>query len=400
MDTPFHYEVRITNIRYVTKDNIEIDISTKTFTDENPFLSRQKSLTYYIDYISGLLEHLGVQYRSDKQSRDVLLSVLNNPTKESIITRDHEDTQSKTLFFGIGVFFINDIRIKNREEGSESQLNLEEIENEDLRELFKVVEENPIILDEQLIHGVGFYGSNPIIPENFINDLFFETKSYRKNKYDLTGKTIEVNYYDEETKEVDKIEILPTPFDWTGYDVPRGSDDEIVVVKPEVSLEQIITEGESNQVEFKPTLLYNFKTKEGGIGVKSIIGKTICGFLNSRGGILFIGLTDNGKPQGLSYDYSLSGDKNPRDFFILEFDEMLEHFLPQWVQDNVVCGFQEIEGVEVFIVIVTPSKSEPVFFKGQNGKEFYIRRMGSTKQLDIEQFYLYWKNHWDKETRE
>lgn len=213
----------------------------------------------------------------------------------------------------------------------------------------------------------------------------------------MTDKTVEVNFWDEESNEVDTVEILPTPFDWTGYDVPRDSKVETEIVKPEVSLENIISDGESNQVEFKPTLLYNFKTKEGGIGVKSIIGKTICGFLNSRGGILFIGLTDNGKPQGLSYDYSLSGDKNPRDFFLLEFDEMLEHFLPQWVQDNVVCGFQEIEGVEVFIVIVTPSKSEPVFFKGQNGKEFYIRRMGSTKLLDIEQFYLYWKNHWEKE---
>lgn len=161
-----------------------------------------------------------------------------------------------------------------------------------------------------------------------------------------------------------------------------------------IRIEQLISNGESDQVEFKPSLLYNFKTKQGGIGVKSIIGKTICGFLNSRGGFLFIGLRDDGTPQGLSYDFSLSGDKNPKDFFRLEFDQMLEHFLPQWVHDNVFVGFEEINGVEIFVVSVLPSKTEPIFFKGQDGKEFYIRRMGSTKQLDLEQFHYYWKNHW------
>jgi len=58
---------------------------------------------------------------------------------------------------------------------------------------------------------------------------------------------------------------------------------------------KIIQRGESNQVEFKPSLLYNFKTGKAGLSPKFYTAKTICAFLNSNGGVLFIGLTDKGE---------------------------------------------------------------------------------------------------------
>jgi len=53
-------------------------------------------------------------------------------------------------------------------------------------------------------------------------------------------------------------------------------------------------------------LLYNFSLGKAGIGIKEIISKAICTFLNSRGGFLFIGFTDKGEIQGLKYDYKLT----------------------------------------------------------------------------------------------
>jgi len=57
-----------------------------------------------------------------------------------------------------------------------------------------------------------------------------------------------------------------------------------------------------NQVEFNPALFYNFSSGEAGIGIKGIISKAICTFLNSRGGFLFNGFADKGEIQGLEFD--------------------------------------------------------------------------------------------------
>jgi hypothetical protein len=393
----FHFEVRITNIRYVNNGNIDFDITTKSFTDEDPLMSRKRALNYYVDYLSGIMQHLGYQYETDAQSRAVLKPYIDGDKMGQIVTRDGEGNGSQTMFFGIAVFFINDNRIRKRETEGMSKIALDEIEDEEYQKMVNLVYENPTMFDEQLIHGIGYYGLTPIQPENVIDNLYFEANSIKNSEIDLTDKTIEVDFYDDELQEGSLIEIIPTPFDWTGYDVPRETINAVEVTKPELSIEQIIKDGESNQVEFKPSLIFNFKTKQGGIGVKAIIAKTLCGFLNSRGGLLFIGMKDSGQPQGLSGDFSLSGSKAPRDFFRLEFDEMIEHFLPQWVQNNIVGDFYTIDSTEIFVVIVQPSKNIPVFFNNQGEKEFYIRRIASTKQLDIEQFYYYWSNHTDKE---
>ena len=153
--------------------------------------------------------------------------------------------------------------------------------------------------------------------------------------------------------------------------------------------------GENNQIEFKPTLLYNFSTERAGISIKGIIAKAICAFLNSNGGFLLIGVNDNGNVQGLDFDYKLSGNKNPKDFFQLEFDQMLEYFLSFSVKSNVVGQFYEVEGKDIYVVTVTPNKRRPIFMKGQNGKEFYVRGEASSRQLtDIEQLVNYCIDRW------
>lgn len=396
MNCPFHYEVRLTNIRYISKDNIDFNISKKSFIDDNPLVSRQKSLDFYVDYISGLLEHLGLEYQSDRQSREILKSYIESGNTDIIITRDHEDDISKSIFYGIGVFLVYD---KRKEENKKHDIENLDID-EEIKELIQIVVDNPIIVEEQLIHGFGNYGSTEILPDNFIDDLWFETGIYRKNGIDIDNLTINVDFYDDELQEFDTLEILPTPFDWSGYDVPRKQEEpkkKIEKPQPEITIEQIIKDGETDQVEFKSTLKFNIDTKKGDSLMTFNIGKTICGFLNSNGGFLFIGIDDEGNPIGLSYDFSLSGGKNPKDYFRREFDNMLEKYLPQWVQDNLIVNFYEYKGVEIFIVSVSQSETQPVFLKGQQGKEFYIRRTGSTKQLDVEDFLYYWKNHWKKE---
>src|SRR5690606_14316099 len=123
--------------------------------------------------------------------------------------------------------------------------------------------------------------------------------------------------------------------------------------------------------------------------------KAICAFLNSNGGLLIIGVTDKGEPQGLSYDFSLAEEKIEKDFFMLEFDQMLEHFLTFSIKSNVSGQFFQLNDKDIFVVTVTPSKLRPIFLKGQNGKEFYVRGEASSRQLtDIEELVNYCIERW------
>jgi len=59
--------------------------------------------------------------------------------------------------------------------------------------------------------------------------------------------------------------------------------------------------------------------------------------------------------------------------------------------------FTEINGVEIYVFTVFPSKNRPVFINGQNGKEFYVRLMGSCEPYtDIEEITVYCIDRWGK----
>jgi hypothetical protein len=271
---------------------------------------------------------------------------------------------------------------------------------------------NDIVYDDQVgeeifIHGIGNISFLSDDPDRIIFELAREFDYYKHYNYDTKSKEIQVVYCSRDEWEEGYTEgepatynILETPFDWTGYDKPYWwgePDNEIEEEIKQVpkTLEDIINGGETNQVEFKPTLLYNFSTGKAGIGIKAIIAKTICAFMNSNGGFLLIGITDKGEIQGLDFDFKLADGKNEKDFFRLEFDQMLEHFLSFSVKSNVEGQFYEKDGKDIFIVTVAPNKRRPIFLKGQNGKEFYIRGEASSRQLtDLEELVNYCIDRW------
>jgi predicted HTH transcriptional regulator len=120
--------------------------------------------------------------------------------------------------------------------------------------------------------------------------------------------------------------------------------------------------------------------------------------MNSEGGILLIGVEDDGKISGVEKDYeSFSGKKN--------WDGWLQHFT------NVI---KEHIGMDVMIYIkpraaITDGKtvaridirrrSKPIYveyqdIKGQNKMEFYIRATGTTYALNPKQTNDFIKERW------
>ena len=393
MKPAFHYIVRAKLIRYISNDKIDFIDFEETFKDDSPIRARNKAFEYYQNFIEVLLEGVNERYQSDEQARLKLRPFYDKTKIENIKFGEHELELSNTLNIGIGIF-----------------MRIDEHKPEEFQLVINGVDLSSIQPPEIFIHGIGNICYNSNDPESLILYYLTEELAYYEHfGYPTNNQIINVTFFSREEwrdgygdEQPDNHRIIETPFNWTGYDKPfwwgeEKADDKIEFIQNNQSLLEIISSGESNQVEFKPALLYNFSTQKAGIGVKYIIAKTICSFLNSNGGLLFIGVKDDGSVQGLDYDFSLAGDKEKRDFFRLEFDQMIKHFLSFVIVNDISADFVEIDGKSIFVVRVSPCNFKPVFLKGQNGKEFYVRGQASSRKIDdIEDITTYCLNKWNK----
>lgn len=379
----FHYVVKAKLIRHKKKDGeLEFLQFEEKFEDDNPIKARNLAFKRFQSYIDVLLEGKNKKYVSDKQARVDLVSFIDPGTKSKINIENKQVEFSDAFGNGIGVFLV----LNAPDQGT----------------LF-----SESVSEELFIHGIGNIAYFPFDSDDLILHLEEEYNYYQSYHCDTNNQDIEVVYCSRDEweaghweEEPAKYHIIETPFDWSGLDKPFWWGEPRVekvseLQPPPKSIEQILREGESNTVEFKPALVYNFKTGKAGIGIKNIIAKTICAFLNSNGGLLFIGVTDEGVPQGLSFDYSLSDSKNKRDFIHLEFDQMIDYFMSPVVRNYVSTQFYEINGSEIFMVSVMPSKRRPIFLKNGDQKEFYVRGEASSRRIiEIEEIVNYCIDKW------
>lgn len=76
-----------------------------------------------------------------------------------------------------------------------------------------------------------------------------------------------------------------------------------------LSIRDIIVKGESHEVEFKSTLRINQHTGNSDPRMELAVLRTLAGFLNTNGGILMIGVTDDGTTLGINADGFENEDK-------------------------------------------------------------------------------------------
>jgi hypothetical protein len=76
-----------------------------------------------------------------------------------------------------------------------------------------------------------------------------------------------------------------------------------------VSVADLIASGETDAIEYKSTLRTNLHTGEKDARMEMAVLKSIAGFLNAKGGMLVIGVADDGAPVGLEKDGFADEDK-------------------------------------------------------------------------------------------
>jgi hypothetical protein len=154
---------------------------------------------------------------------------------------------------------------------------------------------------------------------------------------------------------------------------------------------------ESQTVEFKSSLRWDYFNQKPSKEIERAIVKTIVGFMNSEnGGTLVIGMSDSKEVLGLQADYaSLKSLKSGRDVFELTLRQILiaaigERRCTRWVK----ASFCSLLGKEICLVTVAPS-SDPVFLKDETSvPQLYVRVGNSTRTFGVQEALAYAEDRW------
>ena len=165
------------------------------------------------------------------------------------------------------------------------------------------------------------------------------------------------------------------------------------LVSQNMPLEELLQEEESITLEFKSTLMHPmqdlpknnpsiYNTEKKNV-IKSSL-KTICAFLNTKGGNLLIGISDSKEIVGIENDIKFHCAKKTWD----SWNQQLNNY----IRDNIGTEFipyitvnkEQRNGKTVAIITVKPS-SRPAFFDPNNHSNcaFFIRTNHGTTQCDV-----------------
>ncbi len=153
-----------------------------------------------------------------------------------------------------------------------------------------------------------------------------------------------------------------------------------------------IDQGEGPRLEFKSTLLWNVRAGKKDPKMAYAVLKTIAAFLNTEGGVLLIGVEDDGTLQGMEDDLRLFGGS--RDRFEQHLDNLIAGHLGPEHAPRIRRRFGEVEGKAVYVVEVERA-TEPVYLRWQE-EEFYIRMQTSTRSLSRRETVAYTRSHWQR----
>ena len=157
---------------------------------------------------------------------------------------------------------------------------------------------------------------------------------------------------------------------------------------------ELISKGETDKVEFKSSFRWDLITNELNKKLELVVVKTIASILNSKGGVLFIGVDDNSNLLGIEKDYPTLKKQNS-DGFVLYLLQVINNCLGKEFNNFLNMKVENIDGKEICVVEISKS-DKPVFMKYDNKEEFYIRASLSSQPLNVREAMEYINMHWKR----
>lgn len=170
-----------------------------------------------------------------------------------------------------------------------------------------------------------------------------------------------------------------------GYSTLIASETEEDTGTAVFDLPQIVTDGESEAVEFKSTLRTNLHTSNKDPRMELAVLKTLAGFLNTGGGTLIVGVSDDGGPIGIEADGFANEDKMGLHLVNIVMSRMGPHAMT-----SLHVHFDDHDDVRVMVLRCGKSPAA-IFVKDGDTEKFYIRTGPSTSELSASQTQEYIK---------
>ncbi len=160
----------------------------------------------------------------------------------------------------------------------------------------------------------------------------------------------------------------------------------------DLSLDALITMDENVNVEFKSSLFWDYEKRQKNKLMGIIVAKSISSFMNSRGGILLIGVDDDKNVLGIEKDLKTL-EHSSTDQFEIYFTSIIIRYLGKIPRRYIDIKFDEIEGKCVAKIKIKRSP-RPVYLNEKSEKKFYVRQGNCSQPLDVEDAPIYIRDNW------
>jgi CheY-like chemotaxis protein len=157
-------------------------------------------------------------------------------------------------------------------------------------------------------------------------------------------------------------------------------------------VEQLILLGESEKVEFKSSIRWDYEHHNVNNNLRAVLAKTIAGFLNHKGGVLLIGIDDEGNVLGIGQDLKTLRKPNI-DGFQLAVTDIVRSYLDLKYMQCIGITFEQVRGEQISVVTIDASP-EPVYFTSGEEPELWVRIGNSTRRLDVKAAIDYIRDRW------
>ena len=142
-------------------------------------------------------------------------------------------------------------------------------------------------------------------------------------------------------------------------DVGPNAPAEKVAGPPPSPIDTLIAGGENSRLEFKETLRWDVRQEKINKKLEDVVVKTVAAFANMDGGVLLIGVTDDGTAVGLDADIGCCGES--RDQYELHLTNLINsRFGQAFKASKVRVSFPELHGRLICRMDIQRSR-DPVF---------------------------------------
>jgi DNA-binding response OmpR family regulator len=155
-------------------------------------------------------------------------------------------------------------------------------------------------------------------------------------------------------------------------------------------LRSLIDIGENDRFELKSTLRWNLKANKPGREIENACLKTMVAFLNTAGGILLVGVEDDGNVVGLHPDKFPNADK-----YLLHVNNLIRERIGMGMAQFIKFGTKQLDEKEILCVQCSPSP-EAAFLKHDQDEDFYIRVGPGSRKLTSRETLTYMNNRKNK----